>query len=319
MANRWDETWHRLREWTNGQAPSERLAAQILLHEGYENLDPSHPLGGKDGKKDALCKKDGQKWIMAVYFPRGQKYFDDIKNKFLSDLEGIKTNNADALAFVTNQELRLSERQKLHESAGNSPIELFHLERITVILDQPEMHGVRNQFLQIDLTEEEKAISTQYLLSLDIQRDCKLLQELLAHNEQSYLSEKWQSCFRENRGTWQDVPSRILLAQNISGEITQHIQDFYERLDNIEEKCKDLLTLKSKAQPLEAKPKYGNGVLSFGTMYPPAWAEKYITEQDAIALLASKKINAMKLKNLKEAIRTALDSGSQIVGQLSSR
>jgi hypothetical protein len=24
-----DETWHRLREWTAGQAPSERLAAQL--------------------------------------------------------------------------------------------------------------------------------------------------------------------------------------------------------------------------------------------------------------------------------------------------
>lgn len=319
MANRWDETWHRLREWTNGQGPSERLAAQILLHEGYENLDPSHPLGGKDGKKDALCSKDDQKWIMAVYFPRGQKDFDDIKNKFLSDLEGIKANNADALAFVTNQELRLSERQKLRESAGNLPVELFHLERITLILDQPEMHSVRNQFLQIDLTEEEKAASTQYLLRLDIQQDCKLLQELLVHNEQSYLSEKWQSCFRENRGMWQDVPSRILLAQSIGGEITRNIQDFYEKLDSIEEKCKDLLVLKSKAQPLEAKSKYGNGVLSFGTMHPPVWAEKYVTEQDVRALLTSKKINAMKLKNLKDAIQTSLDSGNQIVDQLTSR
>jgi hypothetical protein len=32
---RTDETWHRLREWTNGQAPSERLASQILAHEGF--------------------------------------------------------------------------------------------------------------------------------------------------------------------------------------------------------------------------------------------------------------------------------------------
>ncbi|ARV61192.1 hypothetical protein BZZ01_23545 [Nostocales cyanobacterium HT-58-2] len=153
MTNRWDETWHRLREWTNGQAPSERLAAQILLHEGYKDLDPSHPLGGKDGKKDALCKKDGQQWLMAVYFPRGQKNFDDIKNKFLHDLKGVKANKADALAFVTNQELRLAERQELHKSAGNITVELFHLERITAILDQPKMHGVRKQFLGIDFTE----------------------------------------------------------------------------------------------------------------------------------------------------------------------
>ena len=109
MTYRWDETWHRLREWTNGQAPSERLAAQILLHEDYKNLDPSHPLGGKDGGKDAVCQKGDQKWLMAVYFPRGQQDFKEIEKKFLDDLKGVKTNTADALAFVTNQELRLAE------------------------------------------------------------------------------------------------------------------------------------------------------------------------------------------------------------------
>ncbi len=79
MSNRWDETWHKLREWTNGQAQSERLAAQILLHEGYNNLDPSHPIGGKDGGKDAVCNKDNQKYLMAVYFPKGQQKFSAIK------------------------------------------------------------------------------------------------------------------------------------------------------------------------------------------------------------------------------------------------
>jgi hypothetical protein len=38
-----------LREWKNGQAPSERLAVQILLFNGYEDVDPGHPLGGQDG------------------------------------------------------------------------------------------------------------------------------------------------------------------------------------------------------------------------------------------------------------------------------
>jgi hypothetical protein len=35
MRNRCDETWHRLRERTKGQTPSERLAAQILANEGF--------------------------------------------------------------------------------------------------------------------------------------------------------------------------------------------------------------------------------------------------------------------------------------------
>lgn len=154
MTYRWDETWHRLREWTNGQTPSERLAAQILLHEGYESLDPSHPLGGKDGGKDAVCQKGNQKWLMAVYFPRGQQDFNEIEKKFLHDLKGVKTNTADALAFVTNQELRLAERQTLHKLAGKISIELFHLERISAILDKPEMMSIRKQFLGIDFTEE---------------------------------------------------------------------------------------------------------------------------------------------------------------------
>lgn len=153
MTDRWDETWHRLREWTSGQAPSERLAAQILLHEGYINLDPSHPLGGKDGGKDAVCDKDNLKYLMAVYFPRGQQEFNDIKKKFLHDLKGVKSNSADALVFVTNQELRLAEREDLKNAEGEVSIELFHLERITAILDRPDMAGVRKQFLGIDYNE----------------------------------------------------------------------------------------------------------------------------------------------------------------------
>ena len=69
VRNRYDETWHRLREWTKGQTPSERLAAQILLHEGFSDFDPSHPLGGKDGGKDAIATKEGMRFAMAVYFP----------------------------------------------------------------------------------------------------------------------------------------------------------------------------------------------------------------------------------------------------------
>ncbi|MEA5463872.1 hypothetical protein [Leptothoe sp. PORK10 BA2] len=164
----------------------------------------------------------------------------------------------------------------------------------------------------------EKAAPTRYLLTLDIQQDCKLLQELLEHNKQSYLSEKWQSCLKENRGVWQDIPSKTLLTQSINSELMQYIQDFYEKLDSIEEKCRDLLALKARVHPFEAKPKYGNGILCFNTIHPPAWAEKYVTEKDTTVLLNSKKINAIKLNGLKEAVQIALDSGDQIVDQLIS-
>lgn len=147
---RWDETWHRLREWTNGQAPSERLAAQILLSEGYRDLDPSHPLGGPDGGMDASCTKDGESWIMAVYFPRGQQTFTTIKRKFLDDLDGVAKNGAAGFAFVTNQELSKAERAELRRCAVPVPVDLYHLERITAILDKPDMASVRQQFLLIE-------------------------------------------------------------------------------------------------------------------------------------------------------------------------
>src|SRR5690349_15053699 len=127
---RWDETWHRLREWTNGQAPSERLAAHVLTQEGYTDLDPSHPLGGKDGRKDALCWKGGVLWLMAVYFPRGQQSYADIKKKFLDDAKGVPANGAQGFAFVTNQELTLAERATLKEELSGLPVEIYHLERI---------------------------------------------------------------------------------------------------------------------------------------------------------------------------------------------
>ncbi|QDU08159.1 hypothetical protein [Gimesia aquarii] len=153
MTNRWDETWHRLREWTNGSANSERLTAQILLDDGYKSIDPSHPLGGKDGGKDAVGQKGSERWIMAVYFPRGQKEFSEIKAKFIADFAGVSKNSSQGLAFVTNQELRLSEREELQSLKENSiGVELFHLERITTILDKPAMAEVRKQFLDIEFS-----------------------------------------------------------------------------------------------------------------------------------------------------------------------
>lgn len=150
MTDRWDETWHRLREWTNGQAQSERLAAQILVDAGYVGIDPSHPLGGKDGAKDAICQKDGERWIMAAYFPRGQQDFAAIESKFASDHAGVKKNGAVGIAFVTNQELRLAERKVLQTAAAPHALDLFHLERVTLALDKPAMSPVRKQFLGID-------------------------------------------------------------------------------------------------------------------------------------------------------------------------
>jgi hypothetical protein len=147
--NRWDETWQRLLEWTRGQTQSERLAAQVVLEGGFANVDPIHPLGGKDGGKDAWIEKDGELWIMAVYFPRGQQSFKDIEGKFVADFAGAAKNEAKGMAFVTNQELKEGERRDLAKAVGGQT-EIFHLERVVAILDRPHMAGLRSQHLDID-------------------------------------------------------------------------------------------------------------------------------------------------------------------------
>jgi hypothetical protein len=170
MSERWDETWHRLREWTNAPGQAERLAALLLHAEGYRDVDPSHPLGGPDGGKDALAIRDGERWIMAVYFPRGQQPLGEIKAKFAADAAGIGRNEAKGMAFVTNQELTLSQRKELQESVGPG-VDLLHLERITTILDRPEMHAVRSQFLAIGVADQAPAFplrTTREILDLAV-------------------------------------------------------------------------------------------------------------------------------------------------------
>jgi hypothetical protein len=157
MANRTDETWHRLQEWTDSSATAERLAAQILMAADYKDLDPIHPLGGKDGRKDARCTKDGQPCIMAVYFPRGQQSFATIRKKFIEDHAGVAANVACSMAFVTNQEIRDAERNDLKD-AVDVPVDIFHVERLTAILDQPSMHSVREQFLKISASGTSQQI-----------------------------------------------------------------------------------------------------------------------------------------------------------------
>ncbi|MDP2808467.1 MAG: hypothetical protein Q8O74_10075 [bacterium] len=89
-----DETWSRLLNWTKGQKASERLSAHIIRADGFKSVDPSHPLGGKDGLKDMVAIKDNITWIGAAYFPRGQKSYQEVTSKFRNDLKGIIKNGS---------------------------------------------------------------------------------------------------------------------------------------------------------------------------------------------------------------------------------
>src|SRR5690606_10840441 len=106
--------------------------------------------------KDLVCRRDERKWIGAVYFPRGQQTFATIRGKFSADAEGIEANNASGIVFVTNQELTLGQREELCESKQGFAVELYHLERITNILDSPICYGMRLDYLDIPMTKEEQ-------------------------------------------------------------------------------------------------------------------------------------------------------------------
>ncbi len=109
----------------------------------------------------------------------------------------------------------------------------------------------------------------------------------------------------------------MLLTRSINDELMLRIQNFYEQIDDIEEKCKKLLELKATVAPLMSKkPHPGGGVLVFGSMHPPAWAEEYITLEDETNIMGCKKFNAMMLGRLKESVHAALESSHQLVTQL---
>lgn len=158
-------------------------------------------------------------------------------------------------------------------------------------------------------SNQEKSISSEQvasihcLLSFEIQQDCNLLQELLNQNQYDF-SEKWQSCFSQNRVVWRDISSRLLFARS-SRELMPNIQKFYHQLDDIESRCKSLLALKSPIQPFESKPKYGE--LHFDTM-----ASQKPTEAEEIKLINRNKKCSMNFNKLKEKVHETLNIGNQI-------
>lgn len=153
--NQGSETWNRLLNWDRDSAVAERLVGHILRNEGFTMIDPTHPLGGPDGGKDIVCRKDGLQWITGVYFPRRKKPSKAIVSKFKSDFGGVSRNNADAFIFATNQPLTTTQRTRMRESC-DVRCEVYHLERLSSVLDSPGLYGVRLEFLDIEMTKDEQ-------------------------------------------------------------------------------------------------------------------------------------------------------------------
>jgi fido (protein-threonine AMPylation protein) len=124
--------------------------------EGFDAVDPQHPLGGPDGLKDVVCTKDALRWVAAAYFPTTPPTFPEIRAKFEHDLSGVGANNCQAFVFFVNQPLTIAEREALARVAVGTRVEIYHLERIVGILNAPKGCGLRLEYLRIPMSEEEQ-------------------------------------------------------------------------------------------------------------------------------------------------------------------
>lgn len=148
-----------LTNWEKGSADAERLCADLLRMDTFEDVDPQHPLGGPDGGKDILCRKDGNSFVAAAYFPRNPVSFAAIRKKFSSDLEASIIHNRNGFIFLTNQELTVGDRSKLEKLAAGKGKRclIYHRERLRVMLDSPAGYGLRLRHLYVLMSNEEQA------------------------------------------------------------------------------------------------------------------------------------------------------------------
>jgi hypothetical protein len=174
-----------LRDWVHGDTAAERLAADILRLEQFQNIDPQSPLGGPDGGKDILCDKDRVLFVTACYFPNGQTTFSTVRKKFSADLGSSLRHGREGLIFITNQHLTPGERSELEALAAKEGKRclIFHRERLRVSLDSPHGYGIRLKHLRITLSSEEQfayfaTSGDSVKAALDSQREAI---ELLSH------------------------------------------------------------------------------------------------------------------------------------------
>lgn len=147
-----------LSNWRGGHIQAERLVAALLRLEGYANIEPQSPLGGPDSRADILCDRGGFRYVVAAYFPTENQSDSKINKKFQHDLEGTQKHSRNAFAFFTNQRISRGRREELKESAlkSSAECEIYDVERIRVMLDEPAGYGLRATFLGKPMRDDEQ-------------------------------------------------------------------------------------------------------------------------------------------------------------------
>lgn len=163
------ETDIRLRSWLDSnQRDREQLCRAVLaLDERYTDVQPRHPLGGRDGGRDIEAIYQGDREAYgAVGFVNGanesDKHKKQIRGKFREDIaSAVKANpQLKAFVFLTNLRLTVGEQSSLKQEARKNGVEhcdIYDRERIRIELDSPSGFFIRFQYLSIPLSEAEQA------------------------------------------------------------------------------------------------------------------------------------------------------------------
>lgn len=125
-----------LRMWPFGVLQSEIFVNAFLSYVGYPRLVNVAPLGGRDDGRD-LQSLDGILRV-ACYFPiKEYRPYEDIKRKYLSDLNKAERAKAQKFSFVTGQVLQLAEKETLLGLSYTRQTEIFGCSDILNIVSAP--------------------------------------------------------------------------------------------------------------------------------------------------------------------------------------
>ena len=149
------------------QLNRERLCLSIMQLDGrFQNIRPRHPRGGPDGGRDIEATYNSNKIVYAaVGFVNSANDSKEQKNRIFSKFKDDSKNalksapKPDVFVFFTNIDLTIKEKEKLSNGSlkiGFEVVDIFDREVIRSILDSVNGFSVRQQYLNIMMSEEEQ-------------------------------------------------------------------------------------------------------------------------------------------------------------------
>jgi hypothetical protein len=162
-------TDERLKSWLNGKQPERERMCMALLGTipGWTDIRPRRPEGGPDGGRDIEAT------FQSVYSAFGAVGFQNgvsdspedkrvAKQKFRGDVTAAKGSRPEVshFAFFTNVDLTPGEVEEcvaIGRQHGFVLVEVFHRERIRMLLDVPSGFAFRFQYLDVEMSREEQA------------------------------------------------------------------------------------------------------------------------------------------------------------------